>query len=701
MDRSCFSLSVSVIKENFRRFWTVPAVGFLAWFLIAIIPIMAAYKNESALSAFTVSLLYHAYPFSAGLLLVIPIISVSLVFRYLHQYSSAAMLHALPLTKSQLFNSNFLSGLLFSILPVLFTGALLLCLVKPAHLENFPDIPILLERDLDHIKEMVQFHENIFTYENVLIWIGGTLLVTLCIYSISTFAGMITGSSIIFFFTSLVLSILATGLTQMVTSYFREFLFGYKLSDLASNVIYSLSPLTGLLFHSGRLSYMHIAFYLAMSLGLIIASSVLYRKRRLERSGNAFIFRGIDHVVCYIITFFGMSLPGIVLFHSQSSRLGMYLGLAGGCIASFAIGRMIVSKSLRIFDRAALKSFLLYAAAAAVFLCALVFDFTGYVTRLPDPAQVEKVTVNDQTLFVNDNRFDASYYKGGGKRGLEVYRDPKNIRAVTQLQRSIIESDHPGADSEEDGYGFDLHYYKNGMDLQRSYFVNSDFFQKNKTYKRVYESREFKDFYSIKNLKKIHQSELSICSAFQYNDLPLSKEDKKEIVVCLEKDFYNRTYEEQMDPCHPYGTVNLTYKVILPEEGSYLDGIMFNILRSDKHTIRWLNDHGYSAEFEPSAKDVESLQVYTCAPSELETILREEDYMNPQFSSYYKKAGDIRNAKQIKQILTGGETMPNTYACQIIMKKNSIFDGETFTYFYSSGSAPEFLKQLAGEGEEK
>ena len=113
MDRSCFSLSVSVIKENFRRFWTVPAVGFLAWFLIAIIPIMAAYKNESALSAFTVSLLYHAYPFSAGLLLVIPIISVSLVFRYLHQYSSAAMLHALPLTKSQLFNSNFLSGLLF------------------------------------------------------------------------------------------------------------------------------------------------------------------------------------------------------------------------------------------------------------------------------------------------------------------------------------------------------------------------------------------------------------------------------------------------------------------------------------------------------------------------------------------------------------------------------------------------------------
>ena len=209
---------------------------------------------------------------------------------------------------------------------------------------------------------------------------------------------------------------------------------------------------------------------------------------------------------------------------------------------------------------------------------------------------------------------------------------------------SIIESDHPGADSEEDGYGFDLHYYKNGMDLQRSYFVNSDFFQKNKTYKRVYESREFKDFYSIKNLKKIHQSELSICSAFQYNDLPLSKEDKKEIVVCLEKDFYNRTYEEQMDPCHPYGTVNLTYKVILPEEGSYLDGIMFNILRSDKHTIRWLNDHGYSAEFEPSAKDVESLQVYTCAPSELETILREEDYMNPQFSSYYKKAGDIRNA---------------------------------------------------------
>ena len=75
--------------------------------------------------------------------------------------------------------------------------------------------------------------------------------------------------------------------------------------------------------------------------------------------------------------------------------------------------------------------------------------------------------------------------------------------------------------------------------------------------------------------------------------------------------------------------------------------------------------------------------------------------MNPQFSSYYKKAGDIRNAKQIKQILTGGETMPNTYACQIIMKKNSIFDGETFTYFYSSGSAPEFLKQLAGEGEEK
>ena len=105
MKTSYFSLSAPMIKENFRRFWALPVVAFLAYLVAGIVPILANYKHEGRLAGFINPLLNQAYPFYAALSLLVPVIAASLVFRYLYSRSSATIMHALPFTRNRLFNT--------------------------------------------------------------------------------------------------------------------------------------------------------------------------------------------------------------------------------------------------------------------------------------------------------------------------------------------------------------------------------------------------------------------------------------------------------------------------------------------------------------------------------------------------------------------------------------------------------------------
>ena len=692
MKTSYFTLSAPMIKENFRRFWALPVVAFLAYLVAGIVPILANYKHEGRLAGFINPLLNQAYPFYAALSLLVPVIAASLVFRYLYSRSSATIMHALPFTRNRLFNTNVLSGLLFSTLPVILTGIVLLFLAKPVYFSKTTSYM----QELGSINESaILSHMNVFSHHLVLCWIGQTLLTVLCVYAISVFAAVLSGSGIIQFFTAIGFNFLATTFMTMLTYYFSAFLFGYVTGDSMQALITSLSPFTGLTNPSVVTpSTPLIMVYLAGSLILLSLSSLFYQKRKLERTQKAFVFRGMDTAACFLLTFFGMTLAGLVLFSSQSAKWITYAGFAGGGLVAFLISRMVVKKSLHIFDLAALKAFAAYAAVAILFLCVLIFDWTGYENRIPDTALVSKVAVDDASLRESDPRFDPSYFKGGRKTAQEIYQTPGNIQAIAALHRDILSAYSQKMPTAEDGLVFGVHYYKDGVDLQRSYLVDESFFCSNASYKKIYESSEYKNLYLASNLKRLNKGELSVYSSFSYEDIQINEHERKSFLKCLDADFLDRTYEEQLDKKRPCASVCLTFKTLVPGNGYTVDGVNLNLLDTDTRTLKWLDEHKSLRSLQPTADDVKEIQVYVCDPSKRKKALEELSMLEPKYSSYFKKAAVLKDPKQIQTVLDTCEVNPDIFICEITFKKNTVFDGEEVTFYYSLESAPSFLKEL-------
>ena len=68
--------------------------------------------------------------------------------------------------------------------------------------------------------------------------------------------------------------------------------------------------------------------------------------------------------------------------------------------------------------------------------------------------------------------------------------------------------------------------------------------------------------------------------------------------------------------------------------------------------------------------------------------------LEPKYSSYFKKAAVLKDPKQIQTVLDTCEVNPDIFICEITFKKNTVFDGEEVTFYYSLESAPSFLKEL-------
>ncbi len=177
---SYFSISIPLIKENLRRFWAIPAIGFLAYFLSGVFPILMSYSNINNMYYYIEMCLTNKQPFFMAIHLMLPIITAVIVYRYLQSPSSVTSMHAMPFTRAQLFNSGLLSGLILILLPLLGNELIFQLIAKPTYdyymYEDYKKMIGLMDNAVD-----------IFTRSNVLEWFWQSLLIVLVIYAISQY----------------------------------------------------------------------------------------------------------------------------------------------------------------------------------------------------------------------------------------------------------------------------------------------------------------------------------------------------------------------------------------------------------------------------------------------------------------------------------------------------------------------------------
>lgn len=419
-------ISRALLRENFRRFWPIPVLAFLFYFLSGPFLILMDYSNVGSMRYTIVNMMNNSHFAFVILHTLVPIISAVIVFRYLQQPGSVTTTHALPFSRSTLFNTGFLSGFLMSALPVVANGLIFFLIRRPVYTGYYEGDVLPFFAVVEKHIEFSNGAYNVFTAGAVLQWIVISLVTILFVYAITVFAGVVTGVSLLHFGFGGWFNFLVPLLWLCMIFYFDLFWFGFDDSGSIIDITLNMNPLL-LSLNGAGFAVKYMILFTAISVLMTLISKWCYFSRPMERVGDALTFRFMQPVLNYLITFMSMTLFGLY-FSQNFSDDTTFFGIVIGTILGFIIGRMVVTKSLLIFNKQALKSLVAYAAIASLLMCSLVFDVFGYEKRIPDVDDIQQVRFPLDNVFDDFTMQSFSYYED----------DPVMMGYLTDIHREII-----------------------------------------------------------------------------------------------------------------------------------------------------------------------------------------------------------------------------------------------------------------------
>lgn len=633
---SFFSVSPAVIREDFRRFWAIPVFAFIGYFLFGILPILTRYsliREDGGVNAMRVgsivdNLLAGQNPFIILNSLWVPLLAGLLIFSYLHRTGSVMSVHSQPLTRNTLFSSHFLSCLLFCVLPVLLTGIVLLIIAQPIY------------------DPMAGMHaeENLFARSRVLLWMWDYCLTSLFVLAVVIFGGMITGTSVHHFIAAVGFNVIVPAIYLILKLYYLMYLFGYNESHFQN--IDDLSPaIKSVAYNPIGLKWSVI--YLAVTAVIIAFSMFLYNKRKLERATDSVVFKPANVLITLLFGFLGMSLLGFA-FHTifEESQGITVFGYICGALLAMIIVRMIIMKTVRVFDKPFLKTAVAYLVAALVFFAVIVFDLTGFESRVPDPQKIDQVEITSPAL----NQMIAS-----DDMQRREFREPETIALVAQLHKEIIENKEicEKGDSNYDNL-IEISYCTGSRDSDRykvkqarSYEVPASLLKESETYRKLIDSDEVRGMReNAMNLNTADRKAeilsgniIPVNTAYDEESEPavsisMPKEDMAEFYEVYRQEILSLDAEKLIERRWKADYAAIVLYLDVQTQGSSSPAAEtreFSLKNSDTASLTWLREKGYLAQLESSIENNRSAAA-------LSTVLLGED---GEISSFQTLIGGV------------------------------------------------------------
>ena len=480
---SCFNKTL--FRKNLTRFWPlwgVASFGGSLFPLAILLNLIQRGEYAEEINALEWGALYYEV-----LTYAVPIISLfyailcaMLVWSYLYNHRSVSLMHTLPIRRSGLFVTNFLSGMAMLIIPYVFVGGL--CVVISLLYGAFDLVPLLVT-------------------------VAGVLLESFFYFSTATLAAFITGNVFALPALYFLLHFLAVMLDWLVCTFARGFIFGlqgdytgaveflsptvYIMSNVRAERTYEEVPRV---FENGKeyydqvlvavdmVNFRVIVLYALVGAVCLGVAWALYHRRRSESAGDVVSVGWVKPFFRYGIAGLAALLGGLFLyelfwnsFNYSNSRYYEVIPMlvcmfVAGTIGYFAAS-MLLAKSLRVF-RSAWRGLVLVLAGCAAICCVLHFDVFGVTTYVPAIEDVEQVE-----LRAADNRY--TFYPGQEDELLEQVRDlHAAIAADAAYIRSVEDAWNgamPAGGSDEDElystYVRFYYYMKDGRTIRRSYTI--------------------------------------------------------------------------------------------------------------------------------------------------------------------------------------------------------------------------------------
>ena len=455
-------LNTAIIRENFKRFWPITAVATVFWFLSG--PFMMMLPALSGVSGDIPHLSYTAYDvifkhISAGSILLnlaLPVALSVACFGYLHKSSSSNVMHAVPVTRTSLYLSNYLSGLVMSLIPMII---------------NAPLVPLaLLARANINMgaAALLQFMLEEF-------------VIIFFVYALSVFAAMVSGNGVIHALTAIAFNFLAHVMYLLYSFHASMNYFGYSTGSSERDLVMMLSPYSYMLetepFTAADLAGYSIFALLVSALGLAV-----YKIRRLERAGDSYVFNAARYIIGFLFCFIASSITAALF-----GNIGVFSYVIGFVIG-YIFGQMIVNKTTKIFNAQSLKAGVVYALAIVLLVGAVKLDVFGYEKRVPQASSVKNARLYSWTVV--------NYSADAGDFS---FKKPENIALLTAFHQEIVNNkdNFKSSESRYQSFGNErtewvtIEYELGGrLHMGREYRVNAGFLRRSEALKALWECDE-------------------------------------------------------------------------------------------------------------------------------------------------------------------------------------------------------------------
>lgn len=668
-----------VLLNDFKRFTWISA-GYLLILLLSVpLKILMLYSKGEDVGINNVSAYLRIFQFDTNssflhvmALILVPVITGLLLFRYLQDSQAADMAHTLPVKRGILYNTHVTAGIIFLFVPLILTALISWALVAGLGIQDINSTEILS-------------------------WLAIGLLINFLFFMCSAAVGMITGMTTLQGVLSYILLLLPSGLSLLLLHNMSKYIYGLAF-DYYSDKIEKLSPLIRLTEMSIHpIQPGEIAVYLLSGIALYFLGGYLYRQRHLEMAGNAIAFDVLRPLFKYSVTFCSMLLLGSYFGSAQNSLEWTYFGYFLGSLLAYFLVEILLNKSLQVFQRRRIRGYGIYALTMIALLGLFHFDCTGYEKRLPGLSEVKSVYMDNSFYALNyapttnapayGDEYDFAPVKA-------VFTEKDNLAGIYSLHQQIVANrldEKEGFLSSTNKYSERIclaYELKDGSHIYRQYEIAAAEYAD--SLKPIYESQEYKQLHNeILNIDPAAVDLIDISAPGANKNVRIADPELiAQAVDVLRRDVYDETYEEMASVKQRTPWARIT---ILLDNSRRVD---LDWKKSYAHFEQWLKESGkYNQARLLPGEDITSAIVDRMPDLDQQDLAKQAAVIKQEaILGLEDKPGilKITDPEKLELCLRNYGTNGEQAAYKVVFLLNN---GGTFSGSFFETDAPSFVKE--------
>lgn len=386
--------------------------------------------------------------FTTGMGAAAGLICALSVFSYLYKKTDVDMRMGLPMSTSQRFVSDFLSGLFIYIVPFAAAQIITWILMLIGHL-GFDGKTFYTYSGDNHAEIVSSWTCDLFSTAAPYLWRGiiGGILLMIMFYTVTVFVASLCGNIFESIGYNILLNVLVPLVAYMIICAVMTNADGVSIDRYAYKAISLCGPFGGVaglvmslnaIFYEDDIS-VYSAYYtypqwcllfLLIIVLLVIGTYLIYRKRKAEDTGKPVVFGAFYHVILTLSMF---CICYAFLVDDGSEIVPMLIITA----VVYLVFHVVRNRGFGHILKGIAAYVITIVVAAGTFLLIEKTEGFGIGTYVPDPASVKCVYI-PYTGFNEQSQGELAYFDIYSKTPTKLTQ-PENIQTVTDMHKRYIE----------------------------------------------------------------------------------------------------------------------------------------------------------------------------------------------------------------------------------------------------------------------